>query len=270
MAVSVSAIDSASLWAGITTESFIAAVSHSSAFCSWISLKHVTDVVGDVPVRVVGPEGLQVRDPPAVIPDTRLVRELPFEFASGDLLAHGDRLQHRAVAGPPAPDVVDRPGPGRLVKGLEGGHQVGRVDVVADLPAAVAEDRVRVTDDRAAHQIREEAVQFGAGVIGARETAAPKAHRRHIEVATVLLDQEVRRRLGHAEQRMRGCIDGHRGVDAAVVAVVGREFKPVAVLDQREAVGEVAVDLVRRTEDERRGGERGDGRSRAGSACRWR
>ena len=78
----------------------------------------------------------------------------------------------------------------------------------------VAEDRVRLTGDRAAHQVGEEAVQLGARVVGAGQAAAAKADGRHLEVAAVLLDQQVGGDLRDAEKRMGGLIDRHRRVDS--------------------------------------------------------
>ncbi len=51
------------------------------------------------------------------------------------------------------------------------------MDVVADLLAAVAEDRVGLAGHRAAHQVGEEAVQLGRRVVGPGEAPAAKAHR---------------------------------------------------------------------------------------------
>jgi hypothetical protein len=187
-----------------------------------------------------------------VIADPVLVAELPVELAAGDPLAGLDRLQHRAVGEAPAADVVDRRRLRVGGKGEEGVDEVGAVDVVAHLLAAVAEDGVVLAGHRALHQVGEEPVQLGAGVLGAGQTAAAEADRRQPEVAAVLLDQQVGGRLGDPEQRVGGGVDRHRGVDTAEVAVVFGQLEPGLELLQRQPVGGVAVDLVGRAEDEGR------------------
>ena len=89
--------------------------------------------------------------------------------------------------------------------------EIGGVDVVAHLLAAVAEHGVRLAGHRAAHQIGEEAVQLRARVVGAGQAAAAKADGGHVEVAPVLLHEQVGRRLRDAEQRM-----GARSIDIVV------------------------------------------------------
>jgi len=54
----------------------------------------------------------------------------------------------------------------------------------------------------------------------AGEAAAAEAHRRHVEVAPVLLDEQVCGDLRHTEERVRALVDRHLEVDAAVPAVV--------------------------------------------------
>ncbi len=138
---------------------------------------------------------------------------------------------------------------------VERRHQIGGVDVVADLLAAVAEHRVRLAGHRAAHEVGQEAVKLRPGMVGPGEATPPEAHGRHAEIAAVFLDEQVGGRLGHAEQRMGRAIDRHRRIDTAKVAVILGHLQPVLELDQRQVVGQVAVDLVRRAEDE--GGRRG-------------
>src|SRR6478672_3050831 len=61
-------------------------------------LENLLDACRRAPLRVVGAELVEIADPPAVIADARLGRELPVELAAGDPLAELDRLAHRAVA----------------------------------------------------------------------------------------------------------------------------------------------------------------------------
>ena len=94
-------------------------------------------------------------------------------------------------------------------------------------------------------------MELRAGVVGAGQAAAAERDGRHVEVAPVLLHQQVGGGLGDAEQRVRRAVDRHRGRDAVVVLVVARELEALLVLLERQAVRRVAVDLVGRAEDER-------------------
>ncbi len=130
-------------------------------------------------------------------------------------------------------------------------HQVGGVDVVSDLLALVAKDRIRGSGDRTPDQVREKAVQLGARVGGAGEAASAEADRVHAEVASVLLHQNVGRHLARAEQAVRGAIERHALVDAVLGVRVRRLELPAGLLlDQRQRIGGVTVDLVGRREDE--------------------
>src|SRR4051794_6237053 len=149
-----------------------------------------------------------------MVANARLRSHLPLELTISDPLARGDRLEHRAIRVTPPTDVVDGGGTGRLAEGLEGGDQVRAVNVVADLLAGVAEDGVWRAGYDALHQVGEEAMEFGAGVLGPGETAAAKANRGHVEVAPILLYQQIGCRLRCAKQRVRRQIDRHRRVDA--------------------------------------------------------
>ena len=94
-------------------------------------------------------------------------------------------------------------------------------------------------------------MELRAGVVGAGQAAAAEGDGRHVEVAPVLLHQQVGGGLGDAEQRVRRAVDRHRGRDAVVVLVVARDLEPLLVLLERQEVRRVAVDLVGRAEDER-------------------
>ena len=52
------------------------------------------------------------------------------------------------------------------MEGVERGHEVGAVDVVADLLTVVAEDRVRLAGHRAPHQVGEEPVELAPAWLG--------------------------------------------------------------------------------------------------------
>jgi hypothetical protein len=131
------------------------------------------------------------------------------------------------------------------------------MDVVAHLLAGIAEDRVGRARHRALHEIGQKAMELRARVLRARQAAAAEAHRGHLEVAPVLLDQQVGRDLRNAEERMRALVDRHLQVDAAEPAMVLGQLEPSGVLDERQRVGPVAIDLVGRGEDEGRVGRMG-------------
>src|SRR6478735_2895605 len=173
--------------------------------------KNVAYVPRDRPSRVIPFEGLQIAYPPAVIADPIAVVQVPIELTPGDLLTELDRLEHRAVAVAASTDVVDRRHSRSPVKGLECGHEICRMNVVAHLLAAIAEHRVGLSRHRAAHQVGEEAVELRSGVIWAGEAAAAKACSGHFKVAAVLLHEQVSRRLGHTEERVRRFVDRHGG-----------------------------------------------------------
>ena len=93
-------------------------------------------------------------------------RSAPRSATAHDLLAGLDGLYHGAVRLTAAADVVH----GRLGRSpMELGDradEVATMDVVADLLAAVAEDGVALTRDRASHEVGKEAVQLSPAWFG--------------------------------------------------------------------------------------------------------
>ena len=123
----VSPIDSSSLWAGMTTESF----SRASAPALRVG---VVDLAQDRPrcrscsrqPRVVVPNASQVADPPAVVADPRLARESVQSSSRPAICSQSvDRLEHRARSLAAAAEVVDGGRPRARVEGREGGDEVG-------------------------------------------------------------------------------------------------------------------------------------------------
>ena len=134
----------------------------------------------------------------------------------------------------------------------ERGDEVGGVDVVAHLLTAIPEHRVRLTGHRAAHQVGQKPVQPRAGMVGAGQAAAAETDSGQLEVAAVLLHEQIRRRLRDPEQRMSALVDRHRRIDPLVIRVILSQLQTPRQLHQGQLVGQVAVDLVGRTEHERR------------------
>src|ERR671912_1323057 len=101
------------------------------------------DVVGGRPLGVVLLEAARVADPPLVVAGPVGLLVPPRERPAGEPLAERDRLEHRAVAPPAAAHVVGLALAGVAVDRVDGGDEVGGVDVVPNLLALVAEHRVR-------------------------------------------------------------------------------------------------------------------------------
>src|SRR5206468_10476373 len=113
----------------------------------------VADVVVLPPARIVGGEATVVADPPDVVADAVLLRVAPLQLVTGDLRREGDGLEHRRVAEPAAPDVVDLAAARRSHELVEGPYQIGRVDGVPHLLAPVAVDGVGRPGHRASNQV---------------------------------------------------------------------------------------------------------------------
>ena len=146
---------------------------------------------GQLPLGVIGLERVEVANPPHVVTDPRLIGKRVIEGSTGDLFAERNRLQHRDVRISPTTKVVNRASGRRPVKRVEGSHYVMGVNVVANLLALVTEHGVGIAADGALHQVGEEAVKLRASVLRAGQATSTKADGRHLEVAPVLLDQQV-------------------------------------------------------------------------------
>ena len=112
-------------------------------------------------------------------------------------------------------------------------------------------------------QVGEEAVQLDRAVERAGQAAAAEDARLHAEVAAVFLGHHVARELADAEEAVDAAVDPAGLVDAVVVLGVGVVVAGL-VLDQRQLVGHVAVDLVGAHEDEHRRRGRAGGSPPAG------
>src|SRR5690606_7814723 len=117
---------------------------------------------------------------------------------------------HGTVAVPSSTHVVDLRLPRCAEELHEGGDEIRAVDVIAYLLAAVAEYGIGCAGDGAAHEIAQEAVQFGGGVTRAGEASAAEAGGAHTEIAAVLLDHDVGRHLARAENAVPRRVYGHR------------------------------------------------------------
>ena len=94
-------------------------------------------------------------------------------------------------------------------------------------------------------------MQLNAAVVRAGETAAAQRTGRQVEIAAVFLDHHVGGDLGRAKERVLGLVDRERLGDAVLVGRVG-VIPARGEFLQRDAVGGVAVNLVRAHVHERR------------------
>jgi hypothetical protein len=189
-----------------------------------------------------------------VIAAPRLLDVFALQPAPTQFLQPLDRFEHGDAVAAAAAEVVDGSGNRALAERHDRRADVVGVNVVADLLALVAEDPVGTPLSDRARDVREKAVQFGAGVIRSGQTPSPETHGRHAEVAAVLLHQDIPGHLRGPEEAV------HRRVDAAglVDPVLVRRVCVVPAsleLDERQFVWRVTVDLVRR--EERKRGFRG-------------
>src|SRR5215207_761705 len=97
------------------------------------------NVVGRLPVRIVLLEATRVTDPPLVVASPVGLLVAPPKGAPRELLAELDGFEHRAVAPPTSAHVVDLALTGVLIDSVNGGDEIGGVDVVSDLLTFVAE-----------------------------------------------------------------------------------------------------------------------------------
>src|SRR5438093_10130697 len=157
---------------------------------------------------------------------------------------------------PAATDVVDLArarGANEFGKGFD---QIEAVNVVSDLLSFVPENPIRSVADGTDHQVREKTMQFGPSVRRAGETAATKRNGWHPEISPVFLDENIRRNFRRAEKRMLGVIDTHRLRNTGLVFVAWLYFPAFFEFAQRQTVRRVAIDFVRRRENERRLGRK--------------
>lgn len=87
-------------------------------------------------------------------------------------------------------------------------------------------------------------------MVGACQTATAEANGRHAEIATVLLNHYVSRKLGGAEETVQAGIHPAGLVNAVIVLRVGEVVARVE-LHKGESIGSITIDLVCAHEDER-------------------
>jgi len=129
--------------------------------------------------------------------------------------------------------------------------QIETVNVIADLFSLVTEQPIWSATHSANHQVRQKTMQLGSGVRRSSQTTAAKGNSRHSEIPCVFLDENVRCNFRSAEERMLCVIDTHRLRNATLVFVPRLYFPSLLEFTQRQTIRGVAVDFVRRSENER-------------------
>ena len=122
---------------------------------------------------------------------------------------------------PCRPQVVDLADSGIIDELPHKTRHVLGVNVVSDLFSLVAVDLVFAALDIASDQIAQEAVQFDAGMAGARDASAAQATCANSESATVFLGVNVGGQFRRAEERVRRLI--YRKVFRYAAAEAGSE-----------------------------------------------
>jgi hypothetical protein len=156
-----------------------------------------------------------------VVAAPRLVNVFDLRTHPGQLLEPCDRFEDGHRVCPTAPDVLDSRGTRAFLECEHGCADIRRVEVVPHLLSLVTVDPVRPSRPNATAQIGEETVEFGTGMVRARQASAPKADGRHREVTAVLLDEQIGGGFRRPEQGVEGRIDPAPLVDARTERLVG-------------------------------------------------
>ena len=209
------------------------------------------EALGDIPAGVVRLHFPQVAVVADVVADAVLIDVGVLLFLAGEFLGDRKGLEDGAAVIFASTEVVDL-GHARCLD--KGGHEAGDVegvDVVADLFPLVAEDAVFLPLEVALHKVAEEAMELDSGVVGPGEAAATQAAGGHVEVAAVFLSNDVGGDLGGTEEGVLALVDGEvLGDTMRICRVI--VIPPCLKFLERDGIGAVAVDFIRRHMDERR------------------
>src|SRR5438046_3858557 len=85
---------------------------------------------------------------------------------------------------------------------------------------------------------------------GTSQAAAAERDGRHSKITTVFLDENVRRCLGSAKERMFRVIDAHRFGNTRLVFMTGLDLPAFLQFPQRQTIWCVAVNFIRRSKNE--------------------
>src|SRR5215203_1359796 len=84
------------------------------------------------------------------------------------------------------------------------------------------------------------------------QASSPETNGAHPKVPPVLLYEHVCRNFRGAKEAVQRTVDGHLFRDATSIRMTLIHLPPGVKFDERKSVGTIAVDLVRRGEDEHR------------------
>src|SRR5439155_24936391 len=101
-------------------------------------------------------------------------------------------------------------------------------------------------------QVGKETVQLRPGMRRSSQTTAPETSGRHSEISTIFLNQDIGGDLRSTEKRMFGRVNAHRFRDPLLIFMTGLDFPAGLEFAQRQVIGSVAIDFVRRGENKRR------------------
>ena len=164
-----------------------------------------------------------------------------------------DRLQHGNAVFAAAAEIVDLAATRIRRKFLDGADDIVAVDVVADLLALVAKNRIGTAGDGNLYEIGKKTVKLDAGMRRAGEASASENADFHAEIPAVFLGHQVRRGFGGAEERMQRAVDAAIFGDAVVVLWAGI-FPAGFQFLEGEFVGRVTINLVGAQKNEDRFG----------------
>ena len=119
---------------------------------------------GDFPIRVVGLEFAEIGDVADVVALAIFLAILPIHFFAGHAFEFGNGFEHGDAVFSTAAEVVDLAAVRIRCELLDGSDDIVTMNVVANLLALVAEDRVLATGNGHFHQVGEEAVKLNARV----------------------------------------------------------------------------------------------------------
>ena len=127
--------------------------------------------------------------------------------AMPELRKRVNRFQNRDAVRPAPAHVIDFTASGMVEELQEKAGHIMRMDLVADLFAFIAENRVLLSRHRTVHNLGQITVQFYGGMLGAGKAAAAENSYRHSKVPAELLAQNVSRSLGCSKQRVEALVD---------------------------------------------------------------
>ena len=197
----------------------------------------------NVPLGIVASELGKVADVTDMIAFAIVITQREIDLVSADLFDHRDPFQHAGRVVAATADVVDLAGTWVFRERLERFDDVAAFDLVANLFALVAKNRVGLTGHGNVNEIAQEPVQLHTAVTGTGQASAAKDTRLESKVFAVFLSQDVGRRFRRTEQRMHRLVDSARFVDSVKVLVRAYSQR-VSSSFERQFVRGVAVHFV--------------------------